>query len=162
VLADGARRNAGGWGFPVGDEGSGAWLGLGAMRHAQCAMDGRATAGPLATAVWRACGTRRETLLAWSMTAGQTAYAGLAPLVFDCATADPAAAALLDQAAAALEALALALDPDEHLPVALLGSVGGRLLDRCSARLRARARPGTIEPALAALTMLADCRESTP
>jgi len=38
--ADGRRIEVGGWGFPAGDEGSGAWLGLRAMRHAQQAADG--------------------------------------------------------------------------------------------------------------------------
>src|SRR5438132_14213576 len=38
---DGTRFCVGGWGFPVGDEGSGDWLGLRAVRLAQCAMDGR-------------------------------------------------------------------------------------------------------------------------
>src|SRR6185503_621643 len=43
--ADGRRISVSGWGFPVGDEGSGAWLGLRAMREAQRALDGRAKAG---------------------------------------------------------------------------------------------------------------------
>jgi glucosamine kinase len=38
---DGSRFSVGGWGFPVSDEGGGAWLGLRAVGLAQRAMDGR-------------------------------------------------------------------------------------------------------------------------
>jgi glucosamine kinase len=38
---DGEHVSVGGWGYPVGDEGSGAWLGMCAMREAQLASDGR-------------------------------------------------------------------------------------------------------------------------
>lgn len=154
LLADGSLRSVGGWGFPVGDEGSGAWLGLAAMRHAQAAMDGRVPAGGLAHAVWQACGSAREPLLAWSLAAGQGAYAALAPQVFACAAADPVAAGLLDAAAAALETIALALDPGQQLPLAFMGSVGSRLLERCSPRLRARASAGDAEAALGALRLV--------
>ena len=35
LLADGTHREVGGWGFPSGDEGSGAWIGLGAANYVQ-------------------------------------------------------------------------------------------------------------------------------
>ena len=61
--ADGRRVAVSGWGFPVGDEGSGAWLGLRAMQIAHRALDGRAPAGTLAQAVWRQVSDRRDMLL---------------------------------------------------------------------------------------------------
>lgn len=152
--ADGSRHCAGGWGFPVGDEGSGAWLGLGAMRIAQCALDRRAPAGALARAVWRQCGSRHDTLLAWSLDAGQTAYADLAPLVFECAAADASAERLLAEAATALETLAQALDPQARLPVVFSGSIAVRLFERSSAALRARGRCGGVDAAAGALALL--------
>ena len=136
--ADGRRLAVSGWGFPVGDEGSGAWLGLKAMQVAHRALDGRAPAGPLARALWAQVGDRRETLLAWCATAGQHGYAQLAPRVFECAAHDPAAAALLDEAAAEVEVIARALDPAGTLPVVLLGSVGQQLSGRVGPALRAR------------------------
>ena len=39
---DGEHISVGGWGYPVGDDGSGAWIGMRAMREAQRASDGRA------------------------------------------------------------------------------------------------------------------------
>ncbi len=136
---DGARVVASGWGWINGDEGSGAWLGLRAMRHAQQAMDGRAQPGPLARALWQRAGADREALLGWCAAAGQQGFAGLAPLVFEQAEAGEAVAgALVTEAIAELERLADALDPEGVLPLALSGSVAQRLGPRFSGRLRAR------------------------
>lgn len=135
---DGRRQVAGGWGYPVGDEGSGAWLGLHAMRATQRALDGRGPSGPLARAVLAATGATRDVLQDWCENAGQRAYAQLAPLVFDAAATDPAAEALLVRAALALEEVATALDADGALPLAVYGSVGQRLLPRFGARVGAR------------------------
>ena len=140
---DGQRVSVSGWGFPVGDEGSGAWLGLRAIGIAQRALDGRVAAGPLACSVWGVAGGTREALLAWCEHAGQHGYAKLAPLVFDAEAADSAAAELLRDAALELEAVALALDPQGTLPLAVLGSIGRRLQAGLSAALQARC----IEPA---------------
>jgi len=138
LRADGSRAGVGGWGFPIGDEGSGAWLGLQAVRYAQAAMEGRAPAGALALHVWATCGADRDTLLDWCRHAGQFEYAQLAPAVFAAEDADARARALLAGAVAELEALALALDPAGALPLAVSGSVGRRLAPRFSPTLRSR------------------------
>jgi glucosamine kinase len=138
LRADGSRTSLGGWGFPIGDEGSGAWLGWQAVRHAQAAMDGRAPAGALARQVWTSCGDDRVALLDWCRSAGQFEYAQLAPAVFAAEAEDAQAAALLTSAVVELEALALALDPAGELPLAVSGSVGRRLSPRFSAPLRDR------------------------
>jgi glucosamine kinase len=140
---DGLRVAVGGWGFPVGDEGSGAWLGLRAMRETHRAIDGRARVGPLVGAVLAVAGTSREALLGWCDRPGQNAYAELAPLVFDAAASDPFAAALLDRAVRSLEEIAAALDPEGALPLAIFGSVGQRLLPRFEPSIRRRC----VEPA---------------
>jgi glucosamine kinase len=137
---DGVQRRVGGWGFPAGDEGSGAWLGQRAMQVAQGALDGRAAVGPLARGVWRLAGADAESLLRWCEGAGQQAYAQLAPAVFDAARdGDPAAVALLDAAAAELARHIDALSSDDPaLPVVLAGSIGERLQDRLPPPQRAR------------------------
>ena len=140
---DGFRVAVGGWGFPVGDEGSGAWLGLRAMRETHRAVDGRAPVGPLVGAVLAMAGTTREALLSWCDRPGQNPYAELAPLVFDAAAADPFAAHLLDRAARSLEEIAAALDTEGTLPLAVCGSIGQKLLPRFGFSIRARC----IEPA---------------
>lgn len=136
---DGRRGVAGGWGFPAGDEGSGAWLGLRAMAIAQAALDGRAPAGALARAVWAECGgADREHLLAWCAQAAQPAYGRLARAVFDTEADDPAAARLVERSVAALADLARALDPHGDLPLVLAGSIGQRLAARLPAGCQAR------------------------
>ena len=108
------------------------------MQVAHRAFDGRAPAGALARAVWRQVGDRRDALLEWCGRAGQHDYAQLAPRVFETAAEDAAAAALLDEVAHEMEAMALALDPGGTLPVVLLGSIGLQMSDRVSAALRRR------------------------
>jgi glucosamine kinase len=141
--ADGRRVAVSGWGFPVGDEGSGAWMGLRAMQLAHRALDGRGPAGALAQAVLRRTSDRRDNLLEWCSRAGQHDYAQLAPLVFECAGTDAAAEALLRDTAREIEDMALALDPQRQLPVVLLGSIGQRMAPRLPPPLRAR----LVEPA---------------
>jgi glucosamine kinase len=138
LRADGERVTVNGWGFGVGDEGSGAWLGLGAVRHAHRALDGRATPGPLADAVWAQAGRDREALLAWGEQATQASYAALAPQVFELETADPVAAGLLADALQALVQTADALDPGGMLPLVVTGSIGQRLQPRLPERLQRR------------------------
>lgn len=162
LRADGSRGSVGGWGFPVGDEGSGAWLGLRAVRLAQAAMDGRRPAGPLARRVWGVCGADRESLLAWCAQAGQFAYAQLAPMVFDAEADDPDAAQLLGRAVDALEQMADALDPRGELPLAVSGSVARRLAPRLSAALRARCVDPADGPDAGALTLIRQALTTPP
>jgi glucosamine kinase len=125
---DGQHITVGGWGFPSGDEGSGADLGLRAANLTQCAADGRAPVSPLTQAVLQAVGGSRAALLGWCGAATQFDYATLAPLVFAHASEDEAAANLLQYARESLQALATVLDPAGDLPLVVAGSIGLRLL----------------------------------
>ncbi len=133
LLPDGQRRAIGGWGFPSGDEGSGADLGLHAINLTQRAVDGRALPGPLTRAVLHATGGTPEALLAWCGAARQGEYASLTPLIFEHEAADPEAARLLERAQHQLEALAWAVDPTHTLPLVVAGSIGQRLVPRLNA-----------------------------
>jgi len=138
---DGSRDCISGWGWIVGDEGSGAWLGLKAIRHAQQALDRRVPAGALARAIWAVAGGDREAMLDWCSKAGQHAYASLARLVFEHAegeAADPVAAGFVAEAVVELERLALALDPAAELPLALCGSIALRLAPKFSGTIASR------------------------
>lgn len=152
--ADGHRASVGGWGWRLGDEGSGAWLGKEALRHAQRALDGRDPAGPLAAALFARLGATAEALLAWVDAAGQRELASLAPLVFEQAAHDAAAQRLLDTAAQELAALARAADPRAALPLALAGSVAERLADRLPAPTRARLATPKADATAGALFMI--------
>jgi glucosamine kinase len=152
LLPDGSRRMVGGWGWQIGDEGSGAWLGQQAMKLAQAAYDSRAAAGPLVQAVWRQTGATREELLGFCAQAGQGGYASLAPLVFEHEENDPAASLLLAQAARALDALGAAVHPT--LPLALAGSIALRLAPRLSPALQSRRVEPQGEPVTGALWLI--------
>jgi glucosamine kinase len=143
LYPDGTSAVVGGWGFPSGDEGSGASIGLRATRLAQQVLDGRGDLGPLVDAVLQRTGRSVAELQAWCASAGQFAFATLAPLVFDCEGRDPEAQALLDAAAGELDAHALALDPGGELALVLVGSVAKRLQPRLRASVQAR----LVEPA---------------
>jgi glucosamine kinase len=162
LYADGTRHQVSGWGFPVGDEGSGAWLGLRAMSHAQEVLDRRLPGGTLAQAIHVKCGDHRDALQAWCAKAGQNEYAQLAPTVFESAASDPAAEALLVEAAAAIERMAAALDPQAALPLAVVGSVGRQLFHRLASATRARAIASPQDAVYGALKLVHQSLEPSP
>lgn len=153
LLPDGQHRTSGGWGFPSGDEGSGADLGLQAVNLTQRALDGRALPGPLTLAVLQATGGTPEALLAWCGAAGQGEYASLTPLIFLHEASDPDAARLLERALHQLEALARAVDPTHTLPLVVAGSVGQRLAPRLCALVGACVVPPQGDAMDGALTL---------
>ena len=162
LYEDGTRREVGGWGFPVGDEGSGAWLGLRAMAHTQAAEDGRAIAGPLTSLVRGHCGGSATSLLEWCADARQFKYAQLAMLVFEAADSDPVANALLESAALELARMAHVLDSQQKMPVAVCGSVGKNLLSRLPVELQRRCVAPAQDAAHGALILALNCLESQP
>lgn len=141
LQANGERTTAGGWGFPCGDEGSGADLGLQAVNLTQRAVDGRHVHTPLTRDIYEALGSTPATLLAWCGAARQFEYASLAPKVFAHAEHDAEAAQLLARAAQSLESLATALDPAHTLPLAVAGSIAQRLLPQISPAIAQRVVP---------------------
>lgn len=151
--AAGACRIAGGFGFPSGDEASGAWLGMRALAYAQQALDGRAPRDAFAGALLAETGAAdRDALVAWSCDANQTAYARLAPLVFAHRT-HPYAAALIAQAGDEIGKMIDALDPLHALPVALCGGLADALAPAVPARHTARLRTPLEDSAHGALRL---------
>jgi len=120
----------GGWGFPSGDEGSGADLGLRAIRLTQQALDGRRDPCALTQAILQHVGGNRAALLNWCGKANQNTYATCAPLVFAMASEDAVAQALINLAVDSLCAIAEALDPQQALPLVVAGGVGQQLIPR--------------------------------
>jgi glucosamine kinase len=153
LLADGTRREVGGWGFPAGDEASGGWIGLAAINHIEQVLDGRRPGSAFADAVVEACGGNRAAIQVWLGQATQTTYASLAPLVLQHAD-DPAARAILTRAGEEAAAIARALDPDGTLPLALCGGLGAALRDWLPPALAARARAPEGDSARGALRMI--------
>ncbi|MDF1521223.1 MAG: BadF/BadG/BcrA/BcrD ATPase family protein [Trueperaceae bacterium] len=155
----GTRRvRVGGWGARVGDEGSGAWLGIEAVRATLQALDGRTDAGPLAEAIQAAWGAGPEALVGRARDASSGAFGELAPLVLAQADDDPAAAALRARAAAHLaDLVATAAARLGRTPAAwaLVGGVARALEDEVVAlldpALGAALRPAQGPPVAGAL-----------
>ena len=154
LLADGSKREVGGWGFPSGDEASGAWLGLRALNHAQHVADGRCKSDSLANAVLAFCGGSRETLMKWGIGANQTSMAQLAPLVVQTAESSPHALALLQEAGRAVALTASALDPSGAMPIALNGGLASSIKPYLPDELKVRVVPPQTDAATGALILL--------
>ncbi len=138
--ADGECRIVSGYGFPSGDEASGAWLGVRAIVHAQHALDGRGPNDDLVQALLAHTGAHdRDGLVVWLCEANQTAYARLAPIVIAHRT-HPFAARLLGEAGAEVGKMIAALDPSASLPIALCGGLGAPLREYVPQIYQARLR----------------------
>lgn len=140
----GACVKIGGFGFPHDDEGSGAWLGLMALRSSLQALDGRLPASDLSRAIFAHFKHDKEHLVAWANQAHAGDFALLAPMVIaKSALGCEAASSLLRQAAKTIEHLSLTLNArqpygGEVLPCSLLGGIAPYLLPFTSAHLRSR------------------------
>jgi glucosamine kinase len=75
----------GGYGFPISDEGSGAALGLSAIRHALRTLDGRTRPTQLSQAVTKQFDHAIPNVIAWMDDAAPADYAAFAPLVMEYA-----------------------------------------------------------------------------
>ncbi|WP_027816034.1 BadF/BadG/BcrA/BcrD ATPase family protein [Paraburkholderia bannensis] len=151
--ASGACHIAGGFGFPSGDEASGAWFGLRAIVWAQQSLDGRIAPDALSQALLAHTGANdRDSLIVWLCAANQTAYASLAPVVL--AHRDhPFVSKLLAEAGEAVARMISALDPTAALPVALAGGLGQPLREWVPQDMRERLRAPLADSASGALRL---------
>lgn len=130
-LADGSHIEVGGWGFPAGDEASGAWMGLRAVNHVQQVIDGRMPANAFADDVANTCGggeaEPRNAIQNWLAKATQTNYAQLARIVLQHGATNETARKILLEAGREVEIMANALDTGGTLPIALCGGLAAPL-----------------------------------
>ncbi|MBB2998409.1 MULTISPECIES: BadF/BadG/BcrA/BcrD ATPase family protein [Paraburkholderia] len=151
--ARGDCRIAGGFGFPSGDEASGAWFGLRAIVWAQQSLDGRVEPDALSQALLAQTQSRdRESLIVWQCAANQTAYASLAPVVL-AHREHPFVRKLLAEAGEAIARLIGALDPAASLPAALAGGLGQPLREWVPQAVRERLRAPLADSASGALRL---------
>lgn len=154
MLADGTKVEVGGWGFPAGDEASGAWMGLRALNHIEQVLDGRAEGRAFARELIEFCGGSRDAVQVWLGRANQTAYAGLARFVVAHGATDPVARAILEHAGREVASIANALDRSHTLPLALCGGLGEALRAWLPADTLARCVPPQGDSAAGALRMI--------
>jgi glucosamine kinase len=154
MLEDGAKVEVGGWGFPAGDEASGAWMGLRALNHIEQVLDGRVEGAAFARDVIEHCGGTRDAVQIWLGRANQTAYASLARFVVAHGETDPVARAILEHAGREVAGIARALDKSGTLPLSLCGGLGEVLLAWLPEDTRARVTPPEGDSAKGALRMI--------
>lgn len=120
-MRGGRYDQIGGWGFLLGDEGSGAVLGRRLVELALRAQDGLIPMTPALADVLARHGGPHGTV-AWAIAARPADFAARAPALFT--SADPAAAEVLDRAGAEISASIARLQSDGPLPVVWTGGLG--------------------------------------
>jgi glucosamine kinase len=124
AMVQGREVRVGGYGFPISDEGSGADLGLHAIRLALRANDGRALATRFTREVMARFHDDPFEAVAWMDRATATDYATLAPLVMRHADAgDSVARRIVRDAAEQLDELVRRLIECDAPRIALLGGL---------------------------------------
>ena len=124
AVVDGREARIGGYGFPISDEGSGADLGLHAIRMALRAYDERAVGTSLTRDVMLRFRNDPFEAVAWMDHANATDYATFAPLVMRHAdSGDPVARGIIREAAEQIDELVRRLCEFGAPRVALLGGL---------------------------------------
>ena len=107
VRKGGMTRAIGGWGFQVGDQGSGARIGRDLLEMTLLAHDGVRAASPLTADMMKVFRDDPQMLVEFTTNASPGDFGGFAPKVFEHADrGDAVAQAIVDKAVADVEAFA--------------------------------------------------------
>lgn len=137
VRKGGKSRAIGGWGFQVGDQGSGARIGRDLLEQTLLAHDGIREASPLTEEMMAVFRNRPEDVVEFTTGARPGDFGGFAPKVFDhAARGDAVAVCIVGKAVADVEAALAALDLSDDAPLCLLGGLAPLYAPRLSARYR--------------------------
>jgi len=132
----------GGYGFPISDEGSGAYLGLHVVRAAMMAHDGRIASTALLGEIMGRFGDDAGQAVQWMDRATATDYAAFAPIVVRHADqGDPAARRIMQDAAAAIETIGRALFERGAERLSLIGGLASVIESWLAPDLRRRLSP---------------------
>jgi glucosamine kinase len=122
----GKVHKAGGFGFPAGDEGAGAAIGLAAVRESLKTFDGRQQTTAMVLDVLSRIGLGLPQAIAWTSHAMPADFAALAPAVFECAhEGDPLARQILCEAGDDVAGLVRALQIVGAPRLSILGGISG-------------------------------------
>lgn len=126
---DGRRVQSGGWGTIFGDEGSGYWIGLQAIRMVIRSAEGRSGQTALSVVVCQKLGVTSLTSLRAMVcqhSLDQKEIAALVPVVLETAQqGDPAATAIIDDALAELVMLVKAVEKRMDIAAPKVAVAGG-------------------------------------
>jgi glucosamine kinase len=128
AVVAGRHHRVGGWGFPISDEGSGAWLGCEALRRVLWAHDGRIAWTDMLRELFAQFETNPHAIVRWMTAAKPRDFGGLAPLLIEhAARNDPVAGELVRAAAGHIDALADRLAAAGASRLSLVGGLGQKL-----------------------------------
>jgi glucosamine kinase len=149
AIVRGQTHRVGGWGMPISDEGSGAWLGCEAVRRLLWALDGRTGWTGLLRTLGDKFGDDPHAVVTWAHAASPGDFASLAPDIFEYATRDdPIALELLNLAARHIDVLADRLIAIGAARLALVGGCAPFLVPSLAERTKSH----LVEPAGDALS----------
>lgn len=137
VRHGGRSRAVGGWGFQVGDQGSGARIGRDLLEQTLLAYDGIRPASPLTAEMMAVFRDNPQDLVEFTTNAKPGDFGGFAPKVFENADrGDAVADWIIDKAVADVEAALAVLDLRPGDPLCLLGGLGPLYAPRLAQRYR--------------------------
>ncbi|WP_027052842.1 N-acetylglucosamine kinase [Mesorhizobium erdmanii] len=135
---NGTSRAIGGWGFQVGDQGSGARIGRDLLEQTLLAHDGVRARSPLTDAMMAIFRNNPEDVVEFTTNAKPGDFGGFAPKVFEHAQkGDAVANWIVDKAVGDVEASLGALALSDDAPLCLLGGLAPLYAPRLSARYNA-------------------------
>ena len=138
VRKGGTSRAIGGWGFQVGDQGSGARIGRDLLEQTLLAHDGVRPGSPLTDSMMATFRNNPEDVVEFTTNAKPGDFGGFAPKVFEHAEkGDAVANWIVDKAVGDVEASLGALDLSHDAPLCLLGGLAPLYAPRLSQRYQA-------------------------
>jgi glucosamine kinase len=137
AIAGRQEHRVGGWGFPVSDEGSGAFLGCEALRRVLWAHDGLIPWTGLLRALFERFGRESYGIVHWMGDARPRDFASLAPTIVEHARqGDAMACELMQSAAAYIETVAARLRTLGVTRLSLMGGLANSILPFLSHQTR--------------------------
>lgn len=125
----GNQYQVGGWGFPLSDEGSGAWLGCEVLRRVLWAHDGRMEWSPLLRTIFAAFERDPQAIVRWMTVATPRDFGRLThEIVERAAQEDPVGSELMVLAAGHIDKLAARLRSLGVVRIVLFGGLAESIL----------------------------------
>lgn len=151
----------GGWGLPISDEGSGAWIGIETLRRVLWAHDGRIAWTPLLRLLFTEFANDPHAIVGWTATASPRDFGAFAPCIVDHALRhDAAAVELMQMAAGHIDRLAARLIALGVPRLALVGGFAPALQPWLAAETKSRLMEPAGDAVDGALTLARSTAES--
>ena len=123
-IRDGVGEQIGGWGFPHGDIGGGAWLGLELIRLLCKAIDGVIPYSPILVEIFKRFNNDKEKYKVWVLKAKASNYAEIAKLIVDYIDIDDNAKEVFDFGVTEIRKfIQRVINKTQNLPLKLVGGL---------------------------------------